>query len=314
MRLVVNGKAAADADLRAAVEQIRNAGHRVEVRVTWESGDGARYAEQAVRAGADVVVATGGDGTVNEVAAGVLEAGSDRATAVAVVPYGTANDFAAGMGVVKGQPLEALQLALTGPVIRIDLGRVNQRVFVNVASGGFGAEVTTQTPAPLKKMLGGVAYSLMGLITVAKMDPYPCRFSTADGQVEEADLLLMSVGNGRLAGGGYSVAPHAALNDGLLDIVLVRDGDLAELTLALPELLDLSANSNRLVTYRQSSAFWLECDRPFQLSVDGESYRDMRFEFDVLPQALPLVVGPNAPVIGAAERDEDFDPDAAGEG
>ena len=168
MRLVVNGKAAGDPLLRPAISQIREQGHRVEVRVTWEAGDAARYAAEATSEGVEVVVAAGGDGTINEVAGGVLSADATPKTAVAVIPYGTANDFATGMGVLKGDPLKALQLAAEGAAIPIDIGKINDRIFVNVTSGGFGAEVTASTPPQLKKALGGAAYSLMGIVTAAK--------------------------------------------------------------------------------------------------------------------------------------------------
>ena len=101
--------------------------------------------------------------------------------ALAVIPYGTANDFATGMGIAKGDPFEALQSAVNRSVTPIDVGRVHDRYFVNVASGGFGAEVTANTPPELKKALGSAAYSLMGLITAAKMNPCERRYKAPGG-------------------------------------------------------------------------------------------------------------------------------------
>ena len=106
MRLIINGKSAGDPALRSAVKEIRKAGHPLDVRVTWEGGDAARYAAEATQEGIDVVIAGGGDGTVNEVAGGVLSVGEHGQinTAIAVAPYGTANDFAAGCGIPIGLP------------------------------------------------------------------------------------------------------------------------------------------------------------------------------------------------------------------
>ena len=296
MRLVVNGKAIADPKLRPAVAQIREQGHRVEVRVTWESGDAARYAAEAAAEGVDVVVAAGGDGTINEVAGGLLSAEASPKPALAVVPYGTANDFATGIGVLKGDPLKSLKLAAEGVATPIDIGKVNDRIFVNVTSGGFGAEVTANTPPQLKKALGGAAYSLMGVVTAAKMNPYECHFTGSDGVIHQASLLLMAVGNGRQCGGGYQVAPQALLNDGLLDVVVVHDVDLQQFGLVLNELHNLTAETNRFVTYRQVPAFSLESSRPLQVNLDGEPYRDTHFQFEVLPKALPFILGPEAPL------------------
>jgi YegS/Rv2252/BmrU family lipid kinase len=168
MRLILNGKSAGNDMVRAAVGEIRRLGHTLEVRVTWETGDAARYAVDAAGVGIDVVIAGGGDGTINEVVCGMLRA--DATTpAVAVLPLGTANDFANGCGIPTDDPLAALKLAATGQIHPIDVGQANDRYFINVASGGFGAEVTANTPPELKRALGGTAYSLMGVITAAKM-------------------------------------------------------------------------------------------------------------------------------------------------
>ena len=296
LRLIVNGKAAADPLLRPAVSQMRDQGHRLDVRVTWEVGDAARYAAEAATEGVQVVIAAGGDGTINEVASGVLAVDASAPPAVAVIPYGTANDFATGMGIAKGDPLKALQLAVKGSVTPIDVGKVNDRFFVNVASGGFGAEVTVNTPPELKRVLGGAAYSLMGLITAAKMNPYKCRYKAPGGIAGEASLLLMAVGNGRQCGGGYQVTPNAVLNDGLLDVVVVHDVEIQQFGLVLNELLDLTAPLNQFVSYEQISSFSLESSTPLQLNLDGEPYLATTFHFEVLPKALLFVLGPEAPV------------------
>jgi YegS/Rv2252/BmrU family lipid kinase len=215
---------------------------------------------------------------------------------MAVIPYGTANDFATGTGVLKGDPLKALQLAAEGDTTPIDVGKVNGRIFVNVTSGGFGAEVTASTPPQLKKALGGAAYSLMGLVTAAKMNPYQCRFTEPDGTVHEGALLLMAVGNGRQCGGGYQVTPNALLNDGLLDVVVVHDVEIQQFGLVLSELRNLTAEENRFVAYKQVPSFSLESSRPLQVNLDGEPYRDTSFQFEIMPQSLPFILGPEAPV------------------
>jgi lipid kinase YegS len=297
LRVIVNGKAAADPLLRAAISHVRGQGHRVEVRVTWETGDATRYAAKAAADGVEVVVAAGGDGTINEVAEGMLAGNVSTQTAVGVVPYGTANDFASGIGVSQGDPLKALQLVAAGDATAIDVGKVNDRVFVNVASGGFGAEVTAATPPELKKALGGAAYSLMGVVTAAKMNPYECRFTGPDGIVHEGNLLLMAVGNGRQCGGGYQVAPEAIMNDGLLDVVVVHDAELSQFGVVLNELFAMTSDNNQFVTYKKVPAFTLESSHPLQLNLDGEPYRETRFDFEVLPKCLPFILGPDAPVI-----------------
>ena len=297
LRIIVNGKSAAEPLLRPAVSAIREQGHRVDVRVTWEYGDAERYASEAIRDHVDVIVAAGGDGTVNEIAGGMLATDSAPSTALAVIPFGTANDFATSIGVLQGNVAAALDLAATGPVTPIDVGKVNDRIFVNVASGGFGAEVTARTPPQMKRAFGAAAYSLMGLVTAAKMNPYACRFTSLDDMTLEGNLLLMAVGNGRQCGGGYQVTPEAFLNDGLLDVVVVHDADFTQFGTVLNELLDMTDETNQFVTYKKVSAFNMQSERPLQLNLDGEPYVDKEFRFEVLPQVLPFVLGPDAPLV-----------------
>jgi lipid kinase YegS len=296
LRIIVNGKSTAEPLLRPAVSAIREQGHRVDVRVTWESGDAERYASEAIRDHVDVIVAAGGDGTVHEVAGGMLAADPAPSTALAVIPFGTANDFATSIGVLPGNVVAALDLAATGTVTPIDVGKVNDRIFVNVASGGFGAEVTARTPPQMKRAFGAAAYSLMGLVTAAKMNPYACRFTGLDDMTLEGNLLLMAVGNGRQCGGGYQVTPEAFLNDGLLDVVVVHDADFTQFGTVLNELLDMTDETNQFVTYKKVSAFSMQSERPLQLNLDGEPYVDKEFRFEVLPQVLPFVLGPDAPL------------------
>jgi len=297
LRLVVNGKAAADPQLRSAVSVLRQEGVPIDIRVTWEAGDAARYAAEATIEGIEGIVAAGGDGTVNEVASGILSADQAPQNAMAVVPCGTANDFATGIGIRRGHALDALRLAATGTATAIDVGTVNDRIFVNVTSGGFGAEVTANTPHPLKRALGGAAYSLMGLVTAAKMNPYECRITLPDGQSREGWLLLLAVANGRQCGGGYQIAPEARLNDGLLDLFVIHDAEMQQLGHVLNELFHLTDESNQFATYRQLTGFQLESSRPLHLNLDGEPIRGTSFQFGIRPRLLPFILGPDAPLV-----------------
>ncbi len=297
LRLVVNGKAAGNPALRTAVEALREKGASLSVRLTWEAGDAARLAAEAGAEGIDVVVAAGGDGTVNEVVSGLMTLAEECETAVAVVPFGTANDFATGCGIPLGDPLAALELAVRGEPTRIDVGKVNDRHFINVASGGFGAQVTAETPAHLKTVLGGAAYSLMGLVTASKMTPYTGKLITPEGE-EHGAMILMAVGNGRLAGGGFPVTPRALLDDGLLDVMLIMDVEFRDFGVLLSELLNLGAPENHYVIYRQLKSVRIEADQPLHMNLDGEPILEKAFEFEVLPRRIPFILPKDAPLEG----------------
>jgi lipid kinase YegS len=217
-------------------------------------------------------------------------------TAVAVAPFGTANDFATGCGIPKGDPLAALRLAATGEPRSIDVGQCNDRYFINVASGGFGARVTAETPTQMKKALGGAAYSLMGLVTAAKMTPYRGKL-IADEVEFPGSMILMAIGNGRLAGGGYPVTPKALLNDGLLDVMVITDVEIQEFGVLLAELMKLGAAENKYALYRQLKSFRIEADQPVHVNLDGEPILETEFDFRVLPRRLPFILPAGAPIV-----------------
>jgi lipid kinase YegS len=221
VRVILNGKGAANPQVRAAINQIREEGQPLEVRCTWEGGDAARFAQEAMSDGIDVLVAGGGDGTINEVVNGILSANTTPKMALGALPLGTANDFARGCGIPL-DPYDALKLATEGEPVSIDIPSANGVYFANVASGGFGAEITVGTNPQLKKALGGGAYALTGIVTAAKMEPYSGRFVSADEEAE-GPFIVLAVGNARQAGGGFQVTRNAMLDDGLLDVMAIAD-------------------------------------------------------------------------------------------
>lgn len=287
-RLILNGKSAGDPAVRAAVETVRNEGAVIDVRATWEAGQAALFAREAAEQGIDVVIAGGGDGTMNEVATGLLGGDTSKLPAVAILPLGTANDLARSLNLPIDDPTAALRLAVTGGAMPLDVGLVNGRPFVNVASGGFGAEVTARTPPELKNALGGAAYSITGLLSAPTLSPYPCRL-IAEGQTLDLNLVLLAIGNGRLAGGGYEVAPQAKFDDGLLDLVIAPAVALNELPQLLRELFNVTHEENQYILYRQLASFDLHFATEFQLNLDGEPLRSREFTVSVRPNAIRVV-------------------------
>ena len=267
--------------------QLRARGHAVEVRVTYETGQAAQFAAEAAKDSSDVVIAGGGDGTVNEVVQGLVAAG-DKVPALAVLPLGTANDFARTIGIPLGDPLAALSLAAEAEPVPIDVGLVNSRPFVNVASGGFAAEITARTPQAMKDILGGAAYSITGLLTASDLKPYVCKVSTGSNEVD-LSISTLAIGNGRNAGGGFAVAPRAEFDDGLLDLVIVPSVPLAELPGLVSELFQPAAEGNLHILYQQLTSFELHFAEDFQLNLDGEPLVASEFRFSILPRHLRVI-------------------------
>lgn len=162
------------------------------------------------------VIAVGGDGTAYEVACGLMNTG----VPLGIIPAGTGNDFIKTVNIPK-KPLDALELILTHDPRPVDVGGLNDRLFLNVCGTGFDVTVLDYTLAAKKYCRGLLPY-LIGLIRgIAHYKPTLVRF-TADGKTEEREVLICSVANGRFFGGGIAICPEATADDGLLDLVVVE--------------------------------------------------------------------------------------------
>ena len=306
-RLILNGKSAGDDDLRAAVQTLRESGIALEVRVTWEDGDAERYVAEAIADGVDTVIAAGGDGTLSEVAATLAhrDATADALPSLGLVPLGTANDFATAAGIPDG-PLAALQLVREVAAAPLDLLRIDAddgtHWCANLASGGFGTEVTVETDEGLKKMLGGLAYLITGIARLGRIDPLQARLRGPDF-AWEGDLIALGIGNGRQAGGGQALCPDALVDDGQLDLTIVPDlsGDVAA-TVGTLIKEGKHAALDRVATRIRLPWVELASDEPLTLNLDGEPVASRRFRVDCvagrvrmhLPLACPLRLKPCA--------------------
>src|SRR5882762_11587602 len=247
VRLILNGKVAGNDALRTAVTRQRAVGHSIEVRVTREKGDARHFAAEA--GDMDLLIAAGGDGTLNEVVHGLMDLSTVARPVLGVVPLGTANDFATGCGISR-DPEEALTLCMEGEGVPVDVGKANEHWFLNAASIGFGAEITASTPPELKRLLGHAAYTVMGAILATNIRHYQGRLTLPDYEITGTGPMAI-VGNGRQAGGGVQVAPRARIDDGLLDILAVRDIPAMALLTAARELHELSPDGE-YISYWQA--------------------------------------------------------------
>lgn len=203
-----------------------------------------------------------------------------------ILPLGTANDFAHGCGLPVEDLTACLTIAATRAARNIDVGMVNKRPFINVASGGFGAEITATTPVEWKRALGGGAYALMGLIKAKELSPYPVTLKVPGRPDNEARMLFMAVGNNRFAGGGFEVAKRSSMTDGLLDLTAILQAERLDPARLKQEFDDPANPDNQHLFYDQLAEFTIESPDKLQLNLDGEPYRKRRLHFRVLPGHL----------------------------
>jgi len=295
VQLILNGKAAGNDALRAAVVRQREVGHRIEVRVTSGKGDALRFVSEAGEV--DLLIAAGGDGTLNEVVHGLMDLSVVARPVLGVVPLGTANDFAIGCGIPR-DPEKALALCMEGEALPIDVGKANEHWFLNAASVGFGAEVTATTSSELKRLLGPVAYTVMGAILALNAHQYRGRLALPDHEITGSGPMAI-VGNGRQTGGGIQVAPRARIDDGLLDVLVVRHIPAIALLTAARELQQLSSDGE-YISYWQTP--WVEVfpEETIPVNLDGEPVEFSGVRYEAVPRAIRLIVPPDCPLLGTA--------------
>jgi diacylglycerol kinase (ATP) len=258
--------------------------------LTDSPGHARRLAREAAAGGYQRIVAVGGDGTVSEVAGGLV--GSDAA--LGIVPAGNGNDFSRALGLPR-VPERAAWLALRGATRRVDLGRVQVgqqcTVFVNVAGCGFDAEVVRRT-ASGRHARGALLY-LMGIVqTLSAFRPLPLRL-VLDGQPIVRRALGVAVAIGPRYGGGMRIAPQAVLDDGLFDICVVGDLSPTRLLALLPRLYAGTHTSHSAVEFFRCRELRVEALAPREVccQADGELLDGLPAVFSIESRALVCVAG-----------------------
>lgn len=294
LRIILNGKKAGIEEIRSAIYQLRDKGYSIEVRTTWEFGDMERLITEAINENVKRLLIGGGDGSVNEAVTALLKISPGSRPELAILPLGTANDFASACTIPKA-PADALRLALTGDTVEIDAVKANDRAFINVATAGIGAQITSETPVQLKNFLGGGAYTLMGLVKAVNFIPYESGLSTSKEELT-GKVIVGAACNGPQAGGGQRLAPGAKINDGLIDIVAVMEFPAADLNLVIKEILNPEING-QYVKRLSVDKIQVWSDNGMPINLDGEPYKADKIEFVVLAKAIKMVLPTGCPLI-----------------
>jgi diacylglycerol kinase (ATP) len=279
-------------ELRQQVVRLRDAGHEVRPLLTFERGDGEQMAREAADEGMDLVIAAGGDGTLNEVANGLygfLASGGRKAPRMGIIPLGTANDLATTLEIPEDLAL-ATEVAVSGEEHAVDVGLVEDRCFLNVSTGGIGAEATEETSSEAKRALGALSYLVTGVRKFATLEVSSARFKCGGEAVYEGPFLLFAVGNSTRTGGGNLLTPRADMRDGLLDLCIVRETTRMDFLKLLPELRSGQHRDHPSVIYRQVPRVLIESDVELSVNADGEPLSGRCFDYRVGDHRLRLMV------------------------
>jgi YegS/Rv2252/BmrU family lipid kinase len=280
---------ALERELAAAAAVWREAGWQVRLEPTRAAGDGQRLAQLAAADGLDLVVAAGGDGTINEVINGL--AGS--ATALATLPLGTMNVWARELGLPL-QPRAAAEAILAWRPRPIDLGRAGDRYFLLMAGIGFDAAITADIRADEKRRLGALAYVISGIRQTLSVRGARVRL-LLDGRPIRRRVLQVIVGNTQLYGGLVKITNRASIDDGLLDVCVIKgDNGLSAIQRVLAIIVRRQSRDPEIEYYRARSI--AIAARPgLAVQVDGDPIGRTPMSFEVAPAALWALLPLNLP-------------------
>jgi diacylglycerol kinase (ATP) len=276
--------------LRRHLDEI---GTEAVLKLTTSAGDARRLGSEAVREGFEIVVAAGGDGTVNEVLNGIGdEPGGFERTRLGVLPLGTVNVFARELKIpTKFEP--AWQTIRRGRETRIDLPCVEfsekgvraRRYFVQLAGAGLDARAIELVNWPLKKKIGPLAYVVAGLQAMLQ----PQSKITATNGEHSATGELVLIGNGRLYGGPFAIFPQADLRDEILDVCVFPRVNWLALARCGPGLLLRGKLPARATKSFRTATFTLDSPSPAPLEVDGEMIGHLPATFSIQRSALRVI-------------------------
>jgi len=261
------GRGAAGRAESVVARAFRAQGWAVDVARTDGPGHGQELAAAAVRQGAKHVVAVGGDGTVHEVANGLLRTAA--AAALGVVPIGSGNDFAKLVGVYGYDPARAVARLVTARSRRFDAGRVCDEWFVNSVGFGFGPAVVKARNA-MRQLRGFLSYLVPIVKTFFTFEPAVFEVA-APGFRERGYMMMVEVCNGTTAGGSYRFAPDADPADGKMDVCLIRRVSLPRFLIAIPRVMRGTHLTMREVALIKTATLVIRSPQgPLVLHMDGE--------------------------------------------
>ena len=250
--------------------------------------------DELARQGATMIVAAGGDGTVSSLVNSMANAKCN--IPLAIIPLGTGNDLARTLNLTLEPITDCNSFLRPKPRIReIDLIRASvgdtSRWLVNAATGGFSGQVATDTTSELKEFWGPLAY-LRGAVGVAA-DPttYNITLTIDDQPPRQLEVLNLVIANGQTAAGGVMVAPKASLEDGKLDLIIVKPGSVFDHTVVTARLMAGDYLEDELVRHVRARRIVIHSEPAMPFSLDGELIEESRFRFECEPKKLRIVVG-----------------------
>jgi diacylglycerol kinase (ATP) len=272
--------------LASVLQILEAAGYETSCHATTEAGDATYAARIAVERKYDLVVAAGGDGTINEVVNGIAE--QPYRPKLGIIPVGTTNDFARALHIPRDIE-EAARIIAQGDTIPVDIGRMNDRYFINIAGGGRITELTYEVPSKLKTMLGQLAYYLKGMEMLPSIHASEVSIEY-DGKMFEGEVMFFLVGLTNSVGGFEKLAPDSSINDGLFTLLIVKKANLADFVRIVASAVRGEHVNDPSVLYTKANYIKVHSSEKVQLNLDGEFGGLLPAEFSNLYRHLEVFV------------------------
>lgn len=268
-RLIYNptsGREEIKKKLADILQRLEQGGIETSCHATTGPNSARQAAAEAIERDFDIIIAAGGDGTLNEVINGMAE--QERRPALGIIPAGTTNDFARALGIPRNWEA-ACDIIIKGHLQAIDIGKANEQYFVNIAGGGSITELTYEVPSKLKTMLGQLAYYVKGLEKLPYIRPISLKM-TGEEEYYNDEAMLFLVANSNSVAGFEKLAPEASLSDGLFDVFILKKSNLAESIRAASAALRGELVSDPHVKYFKTSRLTITSKDYVQMNLDGE--------------------------------------------
>lgn len=271
--------------LPSILDRLDQAGIETSCHATTGDGDATREAAESVQRGYDILIAAGGDGTLNEVVNGM--AGYDDLPPLGIFPLGTTNDFARAMKIPKRWE-DFCDLIIENKTRPIDIGKVNGRHFINIAGGGSLTELTYEVPSRLKTMIGQLAYYMKGIEKMINLSPTELVIRAEGIGEVEGEFMMFLIANSNSVGGFERLAPDARIDDGLLDVIAVKKCNLAEFIRLVTMALRGDHFNDPRIMYFKTERMEVTSPGHVLLNLDGELGGELPGVFEILPRHLHI--------------------------
>lgn len=281
-----SGKGIVREQLSYILEEFSKEDYEIVVHPTIEPRDATRITQEFGDA-YDIIVCSGGDGTLDEVVTGMQTGRFTRP--LGYIPAGTTNDYASSLGIPR-QMKKAARSIMNGTVYQCDLGRLNDSYFVYVAAFGAFVDVSYDTPQDMKKMLGHAAYVIRGMQSLTTLKPYHLKFESQE-MSGEGDFLLGMITNSVSVGGFKGITgPDVTLNDGMFEVVLFR---MPALAVEYPAMINSVINKtpNKNIINFKTGKLEITFDETVAWTRDGEyGGRRKHVVIENIPRAIPIII------------------------